>query len=109
MIAPAKVPVDILAMNRWHRNISKSASPRQGDDSKSCTLAALATAGQIAEVLQISARTVHNLAARGEIPVALRAGKIVRFCPMAVATALGLDASVFDPPRTKAPTPAKTK
>ena len=58
---------------------------------------ALATAEQIAEVLQITSRTVHYWAAAGTIPRALSCGKVVRFHPPAVAAALGLNLPEFGP------------
>lgn len=50
----------------------------------------LVTARQLARPLQVSDRLIHMWAEKGTIPVALRAGKIVRFDPEAVASALGL-------------------
>lgn len=58
-------------------------------------LPSLATAEQIAHVLQVSARTIHLWAAAGTIPVALRQGKVVRFHPPSVAESLGLDLPEF--------------
>lgn len=58
-------------------------------------LPSLATAEQIAEVLQVSSRCVHLWAAAETIPTALRCGKVVRFNPPAVAAALGLNLPEF--------------
>ena len=58
-------------------------------------LPSLATAEQLAEVLQITPRTVHYWAADGTIPTAIRRGKVVRFHPPAVAAALGLNLPEF--------------
>lgn len=55
----------------------------------------LATAEQLAEVLQVSPRTIHNWAIDGTIPTAVRCGKVVRFHPPTVAKALGLDLPEF--------------
>lgn len=59
-------------------------------DSVGTNSTALVTARQLARPLQVSDRLIHMWAEKGIIPVALRAGKIVRFDPEAVATALGL-------------------
>ena len=55
----------------------------------------LATAEQLAGVLQITPRTIHKWAADGTIPTAVRCGKVVRFHPPSVAKALGLDLPEF--------------
>ena len=51
----------------------------------------LVTAAELAEILRVTARTIHNLAAAETIPTAIRLGRIIRFDPRAVATALGLN------------------
>ena len=51
----------------------------------------LATAEQIGSVLQVSDRQVHLWAQKNLIPTALRKGRIVRYNPLAVAQALGVD------------------
>lgn len=66
-------------------------------------LPSLATAEQIAAVLQVTPRTILYWAERGTIPTALRKGKIVRFHPPSVAAALGLNLpefGVLDGPKT---------
>jgi hypothetical protein len=80
---------------RNHRQLRKGPSPISGGTGEVRVLPSLATAEQIAEVLQITARTVHYWADREEIPTALRCGKIVRFHPPAVAAALGLNLPDF--------------
>ncbi len=50
----------------------------------------LCTAAEIGRNLKVTARTVHNLAYSGEIPTALRRGRIVRFDKREVFKALGL-------------------
>lgn len=67
-------------------------------------LPALATAEQLAEVIQVSPRTIHNWAEAETIPVALRCGKVVRFSPPAVARALGLRIPAFGIAPTETPT-----
>jgi hypothetical protein len=59
----------------------------------------LATAEQIAAVLQVTARTIHLWATAEPpvIPVALRQGKVVRFHPPDVAKALGISLPEFGP------------
>ena len=69
--------------------------PNSGEAARVCLLPFLATARQIAGVLQVSTRTVHLWAEAGTIPVALRQGKVVRFHPPAVAKALGLNLPEF--------------
>jgi hypothetical protein len=81
-------------MARRYRN-PKSSSPGTGEKVVGRVLPSLATAEQIAEVLQVSARTVHLWAAAETIPTALRQGKIVRFHPPAVAAALGINLPEF--------------
>jgi len=75
--------------------------PSQIDCGGSCVLPVLATAEEIALPLGITSRTVTAWAAADKIPVALRAGKILRFYPPAVAAALGLDVPGFGPPSAK--------
>ena len=78
------------AMRRRHRHSLKSTSPTSGAVGGVLVLPPLATAEQIARVLQVTPRTVHYWADRGEIPTALRRGKVVRYHPPDVAAALGL-------------------
>ncbi len=82
-------------VQRRHRQPQKGPSPITGGVGGVRILPPLATAEQIAEVLQITARTVHYWAEREEIPTALRRGKVVRFHPPAVAAALGLNLPEF--------------
>jgi len=53
-------------------------------------LPAFSTAAQIGDALQVTARTVLMWEAEGKIVAALRQGRVVRFCPIAVAKALGI-------------------
>lgn len=73
----------------------KSSKPISAEDPGLCMLPSLATAEQVAAVLQITSRTLHNWAVAGIVPVAIRRGKIVRFHPPAVAAALGLNLPEF--------------
>lgn len=82
-------------MRRHHRHLTKSSPPVSGGEAGVRVLPSLATAEQIAEVLQVTSRTVHLWAAAETIPTALRCGKVVRFNPPAVAAALGLDLPEF--------------
>lgn len=82
-------------MRRKHRHFTKSSSPVSGVEAGVRVLPSLATAEQIAEVLQVSSRTVHLWAAAETIPTALRCGKVVRFNPPAVAAALGINLPEF--------------
>lgn len=82
-------------MRRRLRHFTKSSSPVSGVEAGVRVLPSLATAEQIAEVLQITPRTVHFWAAAETIPTALRCGKVVRFNPPAVAAALGLNLPEF--------------
>jgi hypothetical protein len=82
-------------MRRKHRHFTKSSSLVSGVEAGVRVLPSLATAEQIAEVLQVSSRTVHLWATAETIPTALRCGKVVRFNPPAVAAALGLNLPEF--------------
>ena len=82
-------------MRRKHRRSSKSPSPVSGAGVEVRVLPSLATAEQIGNALQVTPRTVLYWAERGTIPTALRQGKVVRFHPPAVATALGLNLPEF--------------
>jgi hypothetical protein len=82
-------------MRRHHRHFPKASPPISGAVAGVRVLPSLATAEQIAEVLQVSSRTVHLWAAAETIPTALRCGKVVRFNPPAVATALGINLPEF--------------
>lgn len=57
-------------------------------------LPSLCTAEQVADALQCSSRTILNWSkgSSPKIPVALSAGKIIRFDPREVARALGIPA-----------------
>lgn len=68
-------------------------------------LPSLATAEQIAQVFQVSSRTVHLWAAAETIPTALRCGKVVRFHPPAVAAALGINLPEFGASPVNTPNP----
>lgn len=83
------------AMRRHHRHFPKASPPISGAMAGVRVLPSLATAEQLAEVLQITPRTVHYWAADGIIPTAIRRGKVVRFNPPAVAAALGLNLPEF--------------
>jgi len=83
------------AMRRHHRHSTKSSTPVTGAGAEVRVLPSLATAEQIAEVLQVTGRTVHLWAAAETIPTALRCGKVVRFNPPAVAAALGINLPEF--------------
>lgn len=82
-------------MRRHHRHPTKSSSSVSGAGVSVRVLPSLATAEQIAEVLQVSSRTVHLWAAAETIPTALRCGKVVRFNPPAVGAALGINLPEF--------------
>ena len=77
-------------MRRRHRNSPQTSTPHRGSVEEVRLLPTLATAEQIAEVIQVSPRTIHYWAEAGTIPTALRHGKVVRFHPPAVASALGI-------------------
>lgn len=79
-------------MRQPHRStpISKPTPPKTGGAGELIVLPTLATAEQLAAILQVSKRTIHVWAANETIPTALRCGKVVRFHPPAVAAALGL-------------------
>lgn len=80
-------------MRRLHTPApSKSPATAAGEVG---VLPSLATAEQLAQVLQVTARTVHLWAVAGTIPVALRQGKVVRFHPPAIAQSLGLNLPEF--------------
>jgi len=80
---------------RRRSNTTAPLVPSTGAGVSAGVLPALATAAQLARVLQVSARTVHLWADAGTIPVALRQGRVVRFHPPAVAMSLGLDLPEF--------------
>lgn len=82
-------------MRRRLANSPPVTAPTFGAAGSVGALPSLATATQIARVLQVSARTIHLWAEAGTVPVALRQGKVVRFHPPAVAEALGLDLPEF--------------
>ncbi len=95
-----RLTVRCVRTNAWPvprhpRQLRKGPSPITGGVGGVRFLPTLATAEQIAEVLQITARTVLYWAERKEIPTALRRGKVVRFHPPAVAAALGLNLPEF--------------
>ena len=73
----------------------KSFSPVSGGGGEVHVLPALATAEQIAGVLQVSSRLIHLWAASGKIPTALRCGKVVRFAPLEIFAALGIHLPEF--------------
>ena len=78
-------------MRRRFRTSKSTTPPAKAGADDLRDLPALATAEQIAEALQVSARTVHMWAAAGTIPTALRQGRVVRLNPQAVAAALGIE------------------
>lgn len=55
------------------------------------TLPRLVTANQLSRTLQVTTRTLTGWAAKGVIPVALRQGRVLRFHPLSVYQALGID------------------
>ena len=74
------------------RRRTKRPSPLSGGDGASVVLPPLATATQIAAVLQISARCVHQWAEKGLIQRAVHHQRgTVRFRTASVASALGLE------------------
>jgi len=86
----------ILRVSR-RRNIKRRNNhpPAPGGVGEIPVLPPLATAEQIAAVLQVSARTIHLWAEAGTIPTALRNGRVVRFNPPAVAAALGISPGIL--------------
>lgn len=74
---------------------ARAQASRSGGAADWRALPSLATAEQLGEVIQVSARTIHYWAGAGTIPTALRCGHVVRFHPPAVAAALGIDLPAF--------------
>lgn len=95
LVARGLLPCSSPGMRRRSNTSTASPVPVTGSGASSGVLPALATAAQLARVLQVSARTVHLWADAGTIPVALRQGRVVRFHPPAVAKSLGLDLPEF--------------
>ncbi|MEO8613873.1 MAG: hypothetical protein ABI600_01930 [Luteolibacter sp.] len=89
------------------RSNSSIRTRESGSAEPAFVLPSLSTAEQIARVLQVTSRAVHAWAAAGTVPVAFRQGRIVRFNPLAVAKALGIDLPEFGVPvsDSAAPTP----
>lgn len=84
-----------LCMRHRNQTPPKDASPHTGSVRINSLLPSMATAEQIAEILQVSSRTIHLWAAADIIPTALRQGKTVRFHPASVVFALGLSLPEF--------------
>lgn len=85
-----------IGMRHPSGKLPKSSSPVSGAGVGVHVLPSLATAEQIAGVLQVSSRLIHLWAASGKIPTALRCGKVVRFSPLGVSAALGIKLPGFD-------------
>jgi hypothetical protein len=82
------------------QNLNSKSKPAHNREAlEACVLPPLATAEQLAKVIQVSSRTIHSWAETGTIPTALRCGKVVRFNPPAVAAALGIQLPEFGIPQ----------